>query len=558
LWRHRLALALVAAAIAGAWFLYFPALHGDFILDDLSLPLGLAANRQPVSAVLAGVRPVLMFSYWLNGRLWGDAPVSYHVVNFLIHLLNSGLVFLVLSRLLAIAGWQVSRSRVAAAIGTLVFLIHPLQTESVSYIAGRSESLASLFLLLAYAVFLYRRHESISWLEAIAVLLLFGLAVKTKENAVSLAGILLLTDIWWPKPFSLDGPRKTWKLYLLLLPGVLVAAAVILRALATAGTAGFSAGTFTWYQYAFTEARAIFIYVRLAIVPIGQSLDHDFATSHTIFEEGAIVYMALLAGLVAAAVLVRRKFPLAGFGLLMFLIWLAPTSSIVPIDDPLVERRMYLALIGLILIGCDAADRLKLTRPAIGALVIAMALVFSGYCYARNRLWGKPETLLALAAMDARHNPRPLLNLAEIMIRHNRCDLAVPYLERAQRILPNSYFVKAIWGRTQACLGHPAEGLRFLQAAAQIQPNSQVYEWIGLVYGQMGKLGEAGESFQKSVRLDPSSATAHSALALWYESMHDLNSAEREYRVSLALNPENSTARASLERVSQLKGNGGR
>src|SRR6185369_15722271 len=102
-----------------------------------------------------------------------------------------------------------------------VFLVHPLQTESVSYIAGRSESLASLFLLVSYLVFLYRPGESISWGRAFAVLLIFGLAVKTKENAVSLAGILFLTDLMWPSPFSLDGPRKNWRLYALMIPGAI-------------------------------------------------------------------------------------------------------------------------------------------------------------------------------------------------------------------------------------------------------------------------------------------------------------------------------------------------
>ena len=190
------------------------------------------------------------------------------------------------------------RRLVGACIGSLVFLIHPLQTESVSYIAGRSESLASLFLLLAYVVFLYRRQDSISWGRALAVMILFGIGVKTKENAVSLPGILFLTDVMWPRPFSLEGPRKNWRLYALMLPGALLAMVGIFRMLATAGTAGFSVATFKWYQYAFTEARAIFTYLRLAILPVGQMLDHDFPTSRTILQHGAIFYMALLAGLI--------------------------------------------------------------------------------------------------------------------------------------------------------------------------------------------------------------------------------------------------------------------
>ena len=143
-----------------------------------------------------------MFTYWLNRALWGDSPAAYHAANLAIHLLNCGLVFLVLWRLLGWGGWGPVHRKRGAVLGAMVFLIHPLQTESVSYIAGRSESLSALFVLLAYTLFLYRRKPAISWIEALAVLGLFGAALLTKENAVSLAAILILTDISWPRPFS--------------------------------------------------------------------------------------------------------------------------------------------------------------------------------------------------------------------------------------------------------------------------------------------------------------------------------------------------------------------
>jgi tetratricopeptide (TPR) repeat protein len=167
-------------------------------------------------------------------------------------------------------------------------------------------------------------------------------------------------------------------------------------------------------------------------------------------------------------------------------------------------------------------------------------------------LWGKPETLVALAAQDAESNPRPLLNLAELLIRRGRSDLAIPYLARAERILPGNYFVNGAWGRALACLGHPEEGIERLQFAARIRPSSEIYEWIGLVYGQMGRLNEAGQAFQKSVQLNPHSATAHSALALWYESTRDLARAEREYRTSVALDPEDRNSRYRLMQLHQI------
>jgi hypothetical protein len=337
----------------GILYLYSPALGGKFVFDDLSLPFLKIGRDGPLARYLSGVRPVLMFSYWLNYRLWGPDPFSYHFFNVVIHFLNAGLVFLVLRRLLAKAQWPPQRTLIASFVGALIFAIHPLQTESVSYVGGRSESLVTLFLLLAYAAFLYRRRESITWLESLLVLILFGLAVKTKENAVSLAGILVLTGLFWPEPFSLRGLKSNWRLYCLMAPGALAAVAAAFRVLAAAPTAGFPVVTFKWYQYAFTEARALFTYMRMAVLPVGQSIDQDYPTSHTVMEHGAIYCIILLALLVGAAIVWRRRYPLFCFGLLMFLIWLAPTSSIVPIDDPLVERRMHLPLVGLILMGSE-------------------------------------------------------------------------------------------------------------------------------------------------------------------------------------------------------------
>src|SRR5262252_4722875 len=164
---------LCALVIAGALLvgrvIYAPSFGGDFVFDDFGLPTQLASRAEPLATWLSGVRPVLMFTYWLNDRLWGEDPLSYHVLNFLIHVATTGLVFMVLYRLFELAGWTARTKTVAAILGATVFLIHPLETESVSYAAGRSESIAALFVLLAYTVFLYRAREAISWKEAVAV-----------------------------------------------------------------------------------------------------------------------------------------------------------------------------------------------------------------------------------------------------------------------------------------------------------------------------------------------------------------------------------------------------
>jgi Tfp pilus assembly protein PilF len=103
-----------------------------------------------------------------------------------------------------------------------------------------------------------------------------------------------------------------------------------------------------------------------------------------------------------------------------------------------------------------------------------------------------------------------------------------------------------------ACLGRADEGMQHLQLAARIQPCSQVYLWIGLLYGQMGKSEEAGTALQTAVRLDPASGAAHGALALWYESIHNLAAAEKEYSINVSLAPDDDTARVSLARLRRM------
>lgn len=539
---------LVLAAFAVGAVLYSAALNGRFVFDDEGLPFRRGIQDESLSVWLSGVRPILMFSYWLNYNISAQDPYSYHLLNLLIHTINTGLVSMVLFRLLALAGWEAAKCQRAALIGATMFLVHPLATESVSYIAGRSESLAALFMLLTYLVFLSRYPDALSWKRSLAVLALFGMGVATKENAAGFAGILLLTDLTWPQPFSTVGLRRNYRLYLLMAPAVLVAMVYVARVLTSSESAGFSFKEFTWYQYAFTEARAIFEYVRLAVVPLGQSLDHDFPISRTIMEHGAVFYLALLALLIGAAIAFRRRYPVGCFGFFMFLILLAPTSSIVPIADPLVERRLYLPMVGLILVGCEFASRIP--RPkSVNLLTAAPVLMFAVLCCQRNQLWSQPEQLWAMAAQESTSKGRPYAHLAEVLIAENRCAEAIPYLERGERLMPRNYFIETAWGKVLECAGKREDAVQRLQRAASIVETSTVYQWIGLLYGEMGRNEEAGRALEKAVQVGPRDSGAYSALGLWYESTGKAAEAEQRYRKALSFDAHNYEARRGLARV---------
>src|SRR5580700_1786712 len=146
-------------ALIAAFEVYWPALHGPFLLDDMHLPYMLpnAANMR-LMGWLRQMRPLLMFSFWLNFQQSGaESTFGYHLVNLFLHFFNSVWIFLAVRKILSWASLEEQSARILSFFAAGLFLLHPAQTESVSYIASRSETLSVFFVLAAFVVFLYRR-----------------------------------------------------------------------------------------------------------------------------------------------------------------------------------------------------------------------------------------------------------------------------------------------------------------------------------------------------------------------------------------------------------------
>ncbi len=377
------------------------------------------------------MRPLLMFSFWLNfQQSAAESTFGYHLVNLFLHFFNSIFIFLAVRKILSWASLEEQNARILSFFAAGLFLLHPAQTESVSYIASRSETLSVFFVLAAFVVFLYRRTAALSISRILCVLVLFAAAGLSKEHTAVLPAVFILTDYYWNFEFSPSVIWRNWKLYVPIVIGGGIASVRILAILRNNPTAGFQIEDLPWYQYFFTEWRVIWDYVRLFFIPVGQNLDPDVDISRNILAHGAFLGLAGLLIVSVLAWIYRRRFPLASYGWFVWLILLAPTSSLVPIRDPMAERRMYLPFIGLLFITVEFLRRWKVSRNAlIGAL--ALVLVVEGaLTYQRNLLWGNAVDIWKDTVSKSPAKYRPSFQLARVEYDAGACSDAVEQYQK--------------------------------------------------------------------------------------------------------------------------------
>jgi protein O-mannosyl-transferase len=524
------AAACAMALLVALQWAYGPALHGPFVFDDAALPYYLPNFPNALSAWIHGVRPLLMFTYWINYQLSKD-PFSFHVFNVILHALNSILIFVIVRKLAR------TSDDLLPAFAAAVFLLHPIQTEAVSYIASRSEDLSVMFFLSALAVFLhgYDRPAGLSYGRALAVLALFAAAVATKEHTLVLPALLLLTDYYWNPGFSLSGVRRNWRLYVPLAVGGGVGLAWVAKVLAHAPSAGFGIQGLTWYQYFFTECRAFFVYLRLLVFPAGQNLDYDFPISHNLLEHGAIFGLAGLLLLAGAAIYFRRRYPLASYGFLAYLLLMAPTSSFVPIKDPVAERRMYLPMIGILLVLVAGLQRIRLDRRKLAAALAGVLVVLSILTYQRNQVWSSDITLWQDTVRKSPAKYRARFQLAHTYYNHQRYQDAVAQYAEAAKLQKPNYDLLVDWALACDDAGQPEEAIRKLRQAAALEPSAHVYSQIGMVYARSARWAEAQQALAEAARLNPNYPVTYYYRGGVRASTRDFAGAVADYQRALAL-----------------------
>ncbi len=527
---------------AAAFAAYLPALRGPFLFDDRGLELFLQSPPPLSVLVQRGARLITNLSFLAEARLAGLNPQSFHVTNLVLHLMNGFLVHSILAALLQRRGPLGAAERFAAAAGAGLFLLHPLATESVAYISSRSELLCAFFSYLAFLLFLRSPDgQTMTWGRALAVTLLLGLGAVSKEPAIALAGVFVVFDLLDGESAGLRPVVRRWKLYLPMLAAAGAIGFRLFRILSQEGSAGGSA-KHAPLDYLLTQFEVIWRYFGLVLFPVGQNLDHLHPVVKAPGTFSVWLGFIALVALLAAAWRFRRQYPLALFGLLFTLILLAPTSSIVPIDDAMAERRLYLGFPGFSMI---AADFLRRLRPSIAvqgaagaALVILAVLTWN-----RSALYQAAIPMWENSVAANPRNHRAWFHLGFAYYEQGRCADAVRAYEKAAASGPRpDPTLQADWALALECEGRIGEAEARLRDALAIERHPHTLTLLGRVLAKKGDLEQAMETLNEALRIRPSNANALAYRGNVYLLRQQPELALADYEAALRLQPGDPAA----------------
>jgi len=396
------------------------------------------------------VRPVLHGTFLLDRFLYENTPVGYHLLNLLLHLASGCLVYLILT-------WAVTDEIPFVPFWTaLLFLLHPLQTETVTYISGRASGLMAFLYLLAFFLFIKasvkRNDDAINRLYLLGAIASFLLSLGSKETAMTFPLALLLWDVVIRR---LKGValRRTFLFWHLPFWGALLAIAVWAwwhpryRELAQ-----FSLEIRPFWDNLLSQVHGTVYALMLFFCPWKQNFDHDLSEFHSPFQWPLPLELLILGGMVTASVVAARRFPLIPFGLGWFFIQILPTA-LIPRNDLLSERNLYLASVGLMLaivmLGTRVGQwlptwspRPHLVRLGVSGVSLTVVLVLCLVTFQRNALYRDPILLWSDTITKSPQKARPHNNLGHAYALRDDWERAIDEFRIAVQLDPDYAFAK--------------------------------------------------------------------------------------------------------------------
>jgi Flp pilus assembly protein TadD len=579
--------AVVALAVV---FAYGSALDAPFTFDDtpniVDNPLVKDVRYFLHPSEAAASEHRMMFynrtvgyaTFALNYALGGLSPRGYRAVNVAVHLAASGALLALALLLLETPSLRGSPDRRAlggaALAAAAIFALHPVNTQAVTYIVQRFSSLAALLYVTCAALYVAARlRPGTRGGRALYALALVSaaLALKTKETAVTLPLALAAIEWIFFRTSSARARVASIAPFVLLLAAVPLTYVLAGEPLAGATRAG---STLSRISYLATEGRVLHTYLRLLLLPVGQTLDYGYPAlswrALPLWLPHALALGAAAAMARAARGAGREPLALAAFGVFWFYLTLAVESGPIPIRDVIFEHRLYLPGMGFwaaatALAGWLArSTRTSLRAPALVAVVVAGLMGIA--TYNRNVTWASEEALWEDVVAKAPAKLRGYTNLGRVQIAEGAPEkaiavltrglgrgrapegidraealnaLAIAYLgtgdaekaaeavDEARRIEPSYYYALLTRAAAHGARGEFREALTISIEAVALRPADALAQMnVGLSLASLGDPEKAIPYYERAIALAPDYAEAHFNLGLTYVALREYDKAE--------------------------------
>lgn len=492
-----------------SFLVFFNTLSNDFVFDDESVVQNYPAIRdlgnipkyftaeEGFHKVIGNYyRPVVYTTYTFDYFLWGLNPYGFHLTNNLLNLIASLFLFAVLYRLFS----KFKYGLIAALLSTLIFTAHPVHTEAVTWVSGRTDSLVTLFFFAAFYFYVVYSETEINK-HLVLSLVFYALGLMSKEMIVTFPVIIIAFDLLWKKK-SLKEITKKWKLYALftgLTVIYLIARYSLLQDVTARTTYNYFYGK-NFVTAAATMLKTIPVYLKLLVFPVGLLYHYNgvLPDSDSFADINVIISLLLIIALLSAAWILYKNYSKISFAIIFVFITLLPVMNIIPTMNYMAERFLYITSFSLSLIIAYLIVKFineKNFYPVISVL-LAVIIIFSVLTLKRNSEWKNNNILYSTA--EGIDGSVLLVNMGNIYANNKQFDEAFNRYRRAIQIRYGSVLAHHNTGLIYLIRGNlDSAEIKFKEGLKIDSLAPDGYFQLANVYQQQGRINEAIENLEK-------------------------------------------------------------
>ena len=545
--------------------IYTETLTTPFIFDDISnirdnphirIPflsfknLAWAGFQSPLTN-----RPVANISFALNYYFHGYNLVGFHVVNILIHIASGFFLYFLVKATIRTPALRARYAKLSwiPFFTAFIWLVHPLQTQSVTYLVQRMNSMAAMFYVLSmllYVKFRLSAERRAKWLFLSGCILAGLLAFGTKEISATLPGFIILYE--W---YFFQGLSRQWaKRHMLILAGIGVL--IIGISLAYFGSEpwarilnDYNYRDFTLIQRVLTQFRVIIFYISLLIWPQPSrlNLDHDFALSYSLTNPmTTLLSLTIIIVLILLAILFAKRESLISFCILWFFGNLVIESSILGLELVFEHRNYLPSMLAILLLVALVFRYLRPVWLGVVALCV-MGTLFTIWTFERNNDWSNEITLYRDCVEKAPGKARPYNNLGAALIRSGNLAQAVEQFKAALKIKPDFDDAHYNLGYALSRQGNLEAGIHHFGETLRLDPdNLKALNNMGVALALKGRYREAVNYFEAALKLNPRDADIHNNIGISLKNMGKPDDAAKHFARAQALDPRHADAHNNL------------